>query len=557
MRWFIKEKQNIDHSEKLKIKVVIFLLMIISGLPALLGYIFAPQGLIYAGLRSLAAGDLFVYFSYVNQIKAGNWLLYDFFTAESQVIGMFNVWWLIVGLVARVFNLSADLALVFFRVILVPVLVWIFYQFCSYFLQNSWQRIGAILLGFFSSGLGFWAVLLSSSAGELVDIGGRYNWPIDLWITEATLFNAVFFSPLVMASLIFTLAILLLMIISLEQSKNQYAFLAGILALIYLNFHPYYWPVIIAVPLIFSLVESLIAKKIKWQMFKATAILFFVSLPSVVYHFWLIKNEEIVSFRALQNITPMVQPFNLLVGYGFLWLGLGLGIYFLIKQKLLDSKWRYLIIWLGVLLVLSYSPFPFQSRYSQGMQLPLVIFTTVGLWYWWQWLKVKVNKDFYEFFVTNNTFLVIIFMLFFSSSVLFNFSRDVYYLINPYSSQTVLDNYYLDQDLYLIIEYLEKLPKYSVVVLSNINKGKAISAFSLQKSFVSHSHETIFFKSKALAGEWFYSESTNNLARGEFLGKNDVDYVLDNKKNNLPLLEADFLQVAVSTEAYVLYQVIR
>ena len=81
------------------------LMIIITGLPYLVGYLAAPAGLVYNGLHALSPGDVPIYYSYINQVKNGELLVKDLFTSEPQTVGTFNIWWLMVGLGARFFNL--------------------------------------------------------------------------------------------------------------------------------------------------------------------------------------------------------------------------------------------------------------------------------------------------------------------------------------------------------------------------------------------------------------------------------------------------------------------
>ncbi len=116
---------------------LILIVLFLIGAPYLFGYLMAGPNLVYTGFHALTTGDLPVYYSYINQVKEGNFLLKDLFTSEPQSYGTFNLLWFLVGLMARAFNLGAPLAFHLARLILAPVLIVILYFWLSYFLRKN------------------------------------------------------------------------------------------------------------------------------------------------------------------------------------------------------------------------------------------------------------------------------------------------------------------------------------------------------------------------------------------------------------------------------------
>src|SRR3989338_10887560 len=183
----------------------------LTGLPYLYGSWSAPAGTTYDGLHALAPGDVPVYYSYLYQIKAGEVLVKDLFTDEPQPLGTFNVWWFLVGTVARWLNLSLPLAFQLSRLLMIPVFTAVAYVFLSYVFRQPARRKLALVFLLFSSGLGVYAAGLpdtvASSSAEV------YAWPIDLWITEAITFNALYQTSHFIASITLMLLIFLLMLL--------------------------------------------------------------------------------------------------------------------------------------------------------------------------------------------------------------------------------------------------------------------------------------------------------------------------------------------------------
>ena len=117
-------KDLINTIERKEWHFVIFLIIIVLVLttgPYLYGYLNTPDNFVYRGIHSISPGDTYVYFSYINQIKSGEFLIENFYTSEPGQTKMLNFFWLKVGLLARIFNLSPNLAFQVFRIILIPI----------------------------------------------------------------------------------------------------------------------------------------------------------------------------------------------------------------------------------------------------------------------------------------------------------------------------------------------------------------------------------------------------------------------------------------------------
>ena len=106
-----------------------------------------------------------------------------------------------------------------------------------------------------------------------------------------------------------------------------------------------------------------------------------VSSPAIFYHFWVLANNPIMALRASQNITIAPPFIFIIIGYGFLWPLAALGIIWLIKRRELNHYFLFLLSWLLVSVALVNFPIQFQSRYTQGLHLPLVIFSVVALFF--------------------------------------------------------------------------------------------------------------------------------------------------------------------------------
>ncbi|MBN1779381.1 MAG: hypothetical protein JW816_04150, partial [Candidatus Buchananbacteria bacterium] len=383
---------------------LIIIMIIITSLPYLVGYLSAWPGYVYNGLHSLSPGDIPVYYSYIYQVSHGQWLAKDLFTSEVQTVGTFNVWWFLVGGLAYLLHLSAPAAFHLSRILTIPILLVVVYLFISYFLAEQRQRKLAMLFLLFASGLGFFF------AGPINQLDLTYTqaywWPIDLWLTEAVTFNVLYQSSHFIVSLVLMLLIFLLILLAFDQNKFRYAFWGGVLALIYFNFHPYYLPSMLATLGVYWLYLSVRSGRILWQKLWYLIPVGIFSLVDAIYHFWLITAQPVIGLRALQNVTVISPIIFVVIGYGALWVGFLAGLVALFKKKQI-AKYSFLLIWFLVNIFFIYSPFPFHSRYVQGMHIVLVIFTVVGIFSIVDFYQKRWPSKKFDFWF-NNTALAIL-----------------------------------------------------------------------------------------------------------------------------------------------------
>ncbi len=533
-------------------------IMLITGVPYVLGYLMAPDDMVYNGLHALSPGDIPIYYSYINQVKEGEILVKDLFTSEVQTIGTFNVWWTLVGLMAKIFNLSVIFAFQISRLLMIPIFLMVGYIFISYFFRDWLKRITALLFLLFSSGLGFYFALPIDALKTEDSLTG-YAWPIDLWLTEAITFNALYQSSHFIASITITILIFLLMLLAFESpGRIIYVFASGFLALFYFNFHPYYFPVIFGVLGLYLLGLMFKAKRFLWRDIGYLTLVFLISLPSVFYHYWLVKSSPVIGQRAIQNVTNVSPLFFIILGYGFLWLGLICGLYFLFKLKKFDKKYWFLSNWLIVNVVLIVSPFPFHSRYTQGLHVILITFSVYGIFEFGKYLKSRLSYKAYEYFVNNIYLLVFLFLLLFSTSNIFSVARDIY--LFAFQSAEVKKILYLPKDYFSAVKWLSTNSNNSLILASDI-PSKFIPGFSGQRVYAAHAHETLFFYSKIIYTLWFFSDNRNDENKLKFLNKENIGYILysdyEKELGTFNPAAKDYLKLVFDRPAVKVYQVVK
>lgn len=501
--------------------IISFVVILFIGLPNLVGYLAAPAGFVYDGLGSLSPADNPVYFSYINQVKSGDFFIKDNLTGETQNYGMFNIFWFLAGLFAKVLNLPAPLAFHLLRLVLTPLFVLVAYIFISVYFSEIKRRKLALAFLLFSAGLGAYFILPLVALFDLNSKKGYWT-PNDIWIPESIAFLSLYKTPHFILSWIMMMSIILEMFFAFSQKKIAHVFIAGILALIYFNFHPFYIPMIFGTLGLYLLIDFIKSSRIVWLKSFYLILFVLISSPAIIYHSWLLKIEPALAGRAWQNIT-LAPPFIfIIIGYGFLWWFFIWGLKKLIDENKIDEKFMMLLAWLATSIFLVVLPWQFQGRNTQGLHLPLVIFSIFGLVAFKDWLKRSGVWQKFHYLFESKVFLAMTFVFVFGVSNLFNLTRDLYYFIAK--PLEVRDYFYINQNNLLAFKFFSSLNDKSVVI-AHPGNAMFIPTYSNNQVYFAHTIETLDFNQKWLYLVWFYRNDNQADKKYEFLKKNHINYV--------------------------------
>jgi hypothetical protein len=541
--------KSISKNEWLFVGLISALLMIITIFPVVFGYVTALPQTQYNGLNTIGTADYSVYFSYINQIKSGKILLQDYFTSEPQTGGLLNIFWLGVGLLARIFNLSAPIAYHLSRLLMIPVFCVIFFIFSSYIFAENKLRQWSLIFSGFASGLGGYLALIVK--GNWQDALGwlGYNSPIDLWVTETNVFFSMYLNPHFVLSFALMILFFLLLLLAWENNNIKYSIAAGATGLIWFNFHPYYAPYVLALGFIFSLYLLVRTKKITPLYHLAISLA--ISFISVAYHYYLSKTDYVIGTRMAQNITITPSLLYVIIGYGFLlFFGL-LGIYFIVKNyRPLPDKFVFLIIWLLAGLNLLYAPLSFNRRFTEGLEIPMIFLTVFCLSnlieyirkHWGGWGRALTNK----------IVSIFLFICLFSVTNFIIVIRDLYPISGHNSS------FYFSDQYLQAIDWLNENNN-GQVILTNKYNGHNLPGLINQPVFIGHGHETISFSAKSKLVEDFYANKYDQTRAYKFLTENHIGYILysiwERGSMAINLYEQPYLEQVFSNTQTAIYKV--
>lgn len=509
--------QSITKKEWQLVIIVSIVLILLTGLPFVYAYFNAPQGHFYNGLNFYTTADIMVYFSYINQIKAGNWLIRDYFTSEAQPDGLLNIFWLGVGLLARLLNLSALFTFHLVRLLLIPLFMAVLYIFVSYFFQNKQKRKLALLFACFSSGIGVYFINYSHHFAAINNAILNAG-PIDLWVDESNIFLSLYYNPHFTFSWALMLLFFLFSVLAWQNNNYRYSILAGLVGFLWFNFHPYYFPYVFSVLLIYGVILFFKNKKFFYCYHFLISLVF--SLPFVLYHFYKIRTDLVIGIRASQNVTLTPSFAFVFIGFGFLFIFSIIGIWYLFKNReiLKNEQYLFIFVWLVGGLILIYAPVSFQRRFLEGIQLPMVILSIIALFSLAGLIKNKLSRI-YLFLDGNYYLLILLFIIFFGFSTIFNLVKDVYYFKNfPLI-------YYLPDEYRTAANWIENNNPDNKVILSQSFDSWIIPGLVNQRIFLGHMHETIFSDIKKRKVDDFFANNYSEQEAWKFLMDNNIGFL--------------------------------
>lgn len=527
-----------------KFLIIIWLIVIIlTFLPIILGYLTTPPDKVFLFRPNINGGDFTVYYSYIEQVKDGQIFFKNLFTSEDQLIQKFNIFWLVVGFFAKVFNLPSFLALQIVRFLLIPVFLVVAYYFTSFFFQEEFKRKLCFIFLVFASGWGW----------IFIETPGSYSWRIlDLFVPEAFTLTTLYTAPHFIASLSLIILIFLFSIKAFSDYKLKYSLLAGALTLLLFSFHPYHIYTIFGVLFSFIVTDMIIEKRIKISYLKHCLIIILFSLPPVLYYVWLLFNVPVVYQHFLQNITLTPPLYVVLISYGLLIPLSLIGIISILDKKNIKKHEIFLIVWFFTQFTLLYLPIKTQIRLAEGLQFAVATLAVFGIIYLKDYTPGFILKLYSS---TPKLAGKIVFIYFFIILFCVSSLNTIYTDFALYMLQD--KRFYTSKSEYEAMVWLKDTPNDSII-LSGGFMGNVIPAFSARQIFLGHNHETVQFGKKELELVNFFK---NDIDQGieTFLKDNGIDYLFfgieEKRIANFNPDEEDFLEKVYQNEIVTIYKV--
>lgn len=525
--------------------IIVIGLIILTTLPYVLLFLHTPAGQMYGWTTFLNPGDNYVYYSYIDQVKSGSFLVNNLYTNEITKPTL-QLFWLGVGLVARMFQ--ADPVIIFhvFRLLLIPVFVFGMNACMQIFIPNWRQRILALAIFFFTSGLGWLYVLFK----PLFWIHNEWqNVPFDILSTDAFPFLSVLASPHFMFSWVLLVYALTYSYLAFQKFNTRDAFFGGLFSLLLFFIHPFFIPLVYLIISLYVVLQYFINKKNKLKILKNYLILVFLPLPAVGYYIYLFFFDWVTQIRTIQNLLISPKPSITLLSFGIMIFFAILGARDQNKKSEQKQSLFFLCFWIGVVMVMLYVPFLWQRRFVEGWYFPLVILASYGVWF------LKENAIFKKSFFFKYIIFVFISVLLVLSNLMVLFLNQNFY------TQKIFRLYYVPDDFLQITNYVKDNTGQDAIFLLNDEIGfMTFPYFGNRKEYVGHIVESVYVHNKTQRLQWFFGTAGSAQTKYDFLLAEGIDYIIYNSEvDNFNIYKPEIsnnLQLNFTSGNYSLYQVL-
>ncbi|MFA5188213.1 MAG: hypothetical protein WC460_02530 [Patescibacteria group bacterium] len=534
--------------ENLIVLVIIGTALLLSSLPYAVGFFWGGQNHFLGGSH-MNLGDVSVYRSYIEQAKEGKILVLNLFTSETQTAMYFTPLWLVLGLLARLFSLNSLLIFHLARFLAgFLFLYFIFYYFLDLFFKKYWDKIIALLLICFSSGLG----LFFKPQTKSIIFDAKYIWQnfsVDLIMPESNTFLTLAHSALFVISQLLILLTFYWLIKANTQKKTLF-FLFGVSFILGL-IHTYDILIVLGVSLAYLITGFIFRKQSLIFNFKNYILkIFIIGLgyaPAFYYFYFIVRREPALWGWISQNITDSPSFKMYLIAYGFLIFFSIFSLRLLKKQN--NKNVYFLIVWVLTLFVLAYLPLSFQRRLISTEHIALAILATYSL----SWLVAEILKIYKKRW--QNILTVILLFVFMS---LANLSFVVTVIYDYIKLPQI---FYLPDSFYQAAVWLKTKSLSNEAVLASAQNGMILPPFINRPVFLGSGHQTLDFQHKReLLDKWFFQDNNQADAKKQFLQNYNIKYIFYTAREkllgNYDLDKADYLQQVYANKEVKIYKLI-
>ncbi len=478
----------ITKKEWLWVLIFACLVMLVTVVPYIYGMLIKPDNLYFSGVHRLNSGDTYSYLAWMQQAREGNWLFKILYTTEAQPRVIFLPFFLVMGWLARLTNLSNIAFFHLSRFILGIIFLLVAYKFLALFFNEVRKRKIALAVLALSSGLGW--------------LFGNYSLSTDKFMTESITFLNLYESPLNLISLILILTTFYFLLRSFKENQKRFIGFSG-LSLLFLHLiHPFD-SITVMITVVFLMTFLFLYSRDFWPKLKTAIFVILISLPGLfITIFAFIKNPALHSWHeANVRLSPSFWAY--LSGYGLL---IVLALFSIKKFSVKEDKFSLVMAWLITTLILIWQPFlHFQRKFALGLHIPIVILAVIGLFGLAK--KFKLSRKF--------VIGLIIVLSFTNIKIMLN---------DTYSFDSLTAPYYWNQDYITAIEWLADQEK--GVVLTNPSISNIVPGLSGQTVYSGHTDQTKDREHKIEEFKWFISSQGTITAKRQFLSDKGINYIL-------------------------------
>jgi len=484
--------------------------------PTIYGYFHQMPGSLYSGLNdSIYPVDVNSYFAWIKQAYDGKLLFEDKFTTEMHHAWIFLPVFLFIGHTARL--LHVDVMYVWYTVMLISNFLMLFalYSFIKYFLitqssGGSRSDIAQTISEMEDRRFNLDPRIALITAFILATVASGFGWFVgefsaDWWMPEMYLFQSMRWPFTFSLGTAMMLGVFLCLFRFIESGSMKCMVYAGSIVLMLSVVHPYDIFSIAPIGLSYVFFMAFRDKKIKQAVLGSTVFLA-IAIPGVLYNYLIIVSDPVLKMQSeIAMASP--SPLSYILGFGILF---PLGIWgAVIVVKKANRHYYFLLSWFLIGFGLLYAPFSFQRRLAMGLNIPLVILSTVAIG--------EIVRN-----LKRQWALVIIVAV-----IIFASAGNIMFLLND---AAVIESgsfpCYISEDFRTALQWLDDNAKKTDVVLASYDSGNFIPRYSGTRTFIGHWAQTNNAFRKSWETRIFYSTNTPESDMIHFLATNHIKYIL-------------------------------
>lgn len=504
---------------------VLFLLATNSAYLAL--YFRTPADHVYTGIGHEAVTDKLVYYSQIEQGRAGHVFMINTQTPEPQRPLLFSPHWYLVGQSAEWLHISPQLSYHLYRLLFSLVFIIMLYPLLARLFSNYGQRLMSAAAVFLSSGLGWFYFLLHPEINN-PDLHWlqTFNYtPAALYVTEMVTFESFAQSPLFILSYLFIIVIFYFFV---RRAREPFRWRTdGLLLLVTILFvliHPY--DAIIMLSVLGSWSVWRLWRTKDWIVFGRLLLLGLAVALAGSYHLWAFWQEPALAGWLKQNITLSPAFGSYAWSFGFLLPLAAIGLYYFWRYRRYDRWWQLIFIWAVMQLILVYLPLATNRRLSNTWFIPVSLAAAYGFFAVMSRLKT---------YIVQAGIGAVCAMLIFSGTV-YQVAQYIWYV--PKLDEKYA--YYLDPYIWPALTFAHQRLDVSRVLLVNEEYLAALFAgYSQTRLYFGHQHQTVDAYLKNQQREWFFAPPVSPTAlknKADFLRQGGISDILIYK----PTMQTDY-----------------
>lgn len=543
---------RIIRSEWLFVFFVTAFVFILTTLPYIYGFSSGSADKQFMGVM-LDMPDHMQYFSWMREFRDVN-LSANKLTPEPNQPIFFNLLWWGMARLDNIFGLGFAGMYQVLRFVATFTFLPLVYRLCAWYFEDRWHRKVSFLTVVFTSGFGWVLVVLKYTLAN-----GELPYPLLVYIAEGNTFLSILGYPHFIAAGLFIFVFDLFLRGEREQ-KLTYAVAAGLFALFLGWQHAYDLITVYGILGIYGLFKWIRDRKLPVYILKAGIIVGLLSVWPALYSVWLTTADPLweavlAQFANAGVYTPNLLQLPILLGLSFILACLAAirGLPGLFKER--NDRQLFVFGWFLISFVLVYLPVDYQIHLINGWQVPIAFLTTGFLFSNLLPSIQKKTQNWGKLFrpVMLKVWVPLLFLaLIIPTNVYLYMWRFVELARNDYP-------YYLHIDEVSALDWLDAHAGSDDVVMSSLELGQFIPAYTGTHAFLAHWAQTVDFYTKSQIVNDFYSDTMDDAQKMIILVEYDVDFVIfgpaERALGDGTTLQASYLKPVLTSDQVMVYQV--